>query len=82
MDEVAHLHVQQQRLVGILDVECVKVAVLGYHAHIGFTAEMFPGRLHTDDVFRTVALPAIRLGEPKSTYLTGEGKLYVRSCHT
>ena len=56
MDEVAHLHIQQQRLVGILDVEGVKVPVFGNHAHIGLAVEMFPGCLHTDDILRTVCL--------------------------
>ena len=79
MDEVAHLHVQQQRLVGILDVECVKVAVLGYHAHIGFTAEMFPGRLHTDDVFRTVRLARYQVGGTQIHVSYGRGENYMYS---
>ncbi len=77
MDEVAHLHVQQQRLVGILDVECVKVAVLGYHAHIGFTAEMFPGRLHTDDVLRTVCLARYQVGGTQIHVSYGRGENYM-----
>ena len=75
MDEVTHLHIQQQGLIGILDIEGVKI----------------PSSVMTDMLvscrkWRVVAftrmtfsapsaLPAIRLGDPRSTYLTGAGKM-------
>ena len=40
MDEITHLHIQQQRLIGILHVEGIEVPVFGYYRHIGLLPEI------------------------------------------
>ena len=54
MDEVAHLHIQKQRLIRIFHIEGIKRAVFGNYGHIGFAGEVPDGSLHADDVLRTV----------------------------
>ncbi len=39
MDEVLHLHIQDQRLVGILDIESVEAAALCDDRYVGLVAE-------------------------------------------
>ena len=67
MDEVAHLHVEQQRFGGVLHVEGVKLpssvitdmlVSFGKFLTVAFTRMTFSA---------PSALPAIRSGEPKST---------------
>ena len=74
MDEVAHFHIQQQRLVGILDIECIEVAVFGNYAHVCLAPEMFPGCLHTDHIFRTVRLARYQIGRTQVHISHGRGK--------
>ena len=62
VDEVAHLHVEQQRLLGILHVERVKAAVLRDDAHVRLVLEVLHGRLHADHVLRTVRLARYQVG--------------------
>ena len=62
VDEVAHLHIEQQRLLGILHVERVKAAVLRDDAHVRLVLEVLHGRLHTDHVLRTVRLARYQVG--------------------
>ena len=62
VDEVAHLHVEQQRLLGILHVEGIEAAVLRDDAHVRLVLEVLHGRLHTDHVLRTVRLARYQVG--------------------
>ena len=62
MDEVLHLHVEHQRLVGIFHVERIIGAVLRDDAHVRFRAEVPYRRLHADDVLRTVCLARYEVG--------------------
>ena len=71
MDEVAHLHIQQQRLVGILDIERVKIPVLGNHAHVRLVTEMLPRGLHPDHVLRAVSLAGYQVGGTEVHVLDG-----------
>ncbi len=61
VDEVAHLHVEQQRFLGIFHVEGVETAVLGDDGHIRLVLEVLDGRLHTDDVLRSVGFPGYQV---------------------
>ena len=56
MDEITHLHIQQQRLVGILHVECIEVPVFGYYRHIGLLPEIACRGLYSDYILGTVGL--------------------------
>ena len=54
MDEVAHLHVEQQRFSGIFHVEGIETPVLRDYRHIGFVREVPHGSFYSDDVLRSV----------------------------
>ena len=56
MDEVLHLHIEQQRFVGVFHVERIIGPVLRDDAHVRLRAEVPYRRLHADDVLRTVSL--------------------------
>ena len=71
VDEVAHLHIQQQRFVGVLDIERVKVPVLGNHAHVRLVAEMLHRGLHPDHVIRAVSLAGYQVGGTEVHVLDG-----------
>ena len=62
MDEILHLHIQDQRLVGILDIESVEAAALGDDRYVGLVAEPLYGRFHADHVLRSVSLPRDKVG--------------------
>ncbi|GFI07505.1 hypothetical protein IMSAGC006_02262 [Muribaculaceae bacterium] len=62
MDEILHLHIEDQRLVGILDIESVEAAALGDDRYVGLVAEPLYGRLHADHVLRSVSLPRDKVG--------------------
>jgi len=62
MDEVTHLHVEQQRFIGIFHVEGIETPVLRYHGHIGFVREVPHGRFHADDVLRSVGFTRNQVG--------------------
>ena len=62
MDEVAHLHVEQQRFGGVLHVEGIETPVLRDDGHVGLVREVPYGSLHADDVFRTVRLARYQVG--------------------
>ena len=62
MDEVAHLHVEQQRFGGVLHVEGVETAVLRDDGHIRFVGKISHGSLHADDVLRSVGFPGNQVG--------------------
>jgi len=62
MDEVAHLHIEQQRFGGIFHVEGIETPVLRYHGHIGFVREVPHGSLHADDILRSVGFARNQVG--------------------
>ena len=62
MDEVAHLHVEQQRFGGVFHVEGVETPVLRDDGHVGFVREIPHGSLHADDVLRTVGFARNQIG--------------------
>ena len=62
MDEVAHLHVEQQRFGCIFHVEGVETPVLRYNGHIGFVREVPHGSFHADDVLRSVGFARNQVG--------------------
>ncbi len=62
MDEVAHLHIEQQRFGGILHVEGVETPVLRYHGHIRFIREIAHGGLHADNILGTVGFTRNQVG--------------------
>ena len=62
MDKVLHLHIEDKRLIGILDIEGVETAVLRNDRHIGLVLEVLHGRLDTDNILRTVSLARNQIG--------------------
>ena len=62
MDEVTHLHIQQQGLIGILDIEGVKISVFGNDRHVGLLPEMAGRGFHADDILGTVSLAGNQVG--------------------
>ena len=62
MNEVRHLHVQKQRLIGILDIKGVKSTVLRDHTHVRLLPEVLDRRFYTDDVLRPICLSCNEVG--------------------
>ena len=84
MDEVAHLHIQKQRLIRIFHIESIKRAVLRNYGHVGFTGEVPDGSLHTDDVLRTVGFPGNQVGRAQVhiAHFRGEEDMHgLAVCH-
>lgn len=75
MNEIAHLHVQQERFIRIPDIERVKISIFSDHAHVRLIPEMLFSSFHTDHVLRRIRLSGYQIGGPRSTYLIGEGNM-------
>ena len=87
MNKIGHLDVEQQRLVGILDIEGVETSAFGNHRHVGLLTEILSRSLDTDDVLRTVRLARnqIRRTEIHVTDSRGKddmGRLVIRHFQT
>lgn len=62
VDDVRHLPVEQERLVGIAHVKGVEAAVFGDDAHVRLPLKALDGGFHTDDILRSVHLPGDKVG--------------------
>ena len=62
VDKVLHFHIEDKRLIGILDIEGVETAVLRNDRHIGLVMEVLYGRLYTDNILSTVSLACNQIG--------------------
>ena len=62
VDEVRHLHVEQQRLVGIAHVESVEAAIFGDDAHVRLPLKALDGGFYADDILRSVRLTGNEVG--------------------
>ena len=56
VNEVLHLDIQEQRLIGVLHIEGVETATLGNHRHIGLISEVLDCSLHTNHILRAIGL--------------------------
>ena len=65
MQEVRHLHIQKQRLVGILDIEGVETSVLRNHGHIRLVVKIFDSGFHADDILSPVSLSRNQVRRPQ-----------------
>ena len=77
MNKITHLHIKQQRFIGILDIEGVKISVFRDHAHIRLITKMLSGRFHTDHIFRAVRLSGNQVGGTEIHILDGRGENHV-----
>ena len=74
MDEVAHFHIQQQRLVGILDVECIKLPSSVITLMFVSLRKCFRVAFTRITFSAPSALPAIRLGGTQVHISHGRGE--------
>ena len=71
MDKVAHLYIEQQRFIHVLDIERVEIAVFGDDAHVRLFLEMLGGSLYTDDILGTVRFSGNQVGGTQVHILDG-----------
>lgn len=72
MNKITHLHIKQQRFIGILDIEGVKFPSSVITLIFVSLRKCFLAAFTRITFSAPSALPAIRLVEPRSTYLMGE----------
>ena len=75
MDEIAHLHVQQERFIHIPDIERVKISIFSDHAHVRLIPEMLFSSFHTDHVLRRIRLSGYQIGGPQ-VHILDRGRKY------
>ena len=75
MNKITHLHIKQQRFIGILDIGGVKFPSSVITLIFVSLRKCFLAAFTRITFSAPSALPAIRLVEPRSTYLMGEGKI-------
>ena len=74
VNDVRHLHVEQQRLVGIAHIKSVEAAIFGDDAHVRLPLKALDSGFHADDILRSVRLTGDEVGraEVYVAHLCGE----------
>ena len=75
MNEVTHLHVQQERFIRILDIKRVEISIFSDHAHVRLIPEMLFSRFHTDHVLCSIRLSGYQIGGPQ-VHILDRGRKY------